>query len=615
MLSRHAIRRPQRGQVEGGWNSERCFLSSLASRRIQTLRKLPMQSPRSPAPTSRIGSATTRHLVEQDTRRYRDVEGLGALGERDRHALRGDGVELRADSRPLVSDDHGNGPVHPSRSSFSQSPVERPMQGHTIRGARPQRHAVFPRPGDEASVVERHDGVAEGRAHGRPQRLGAGRIGRAPQHHRARGSERVRRTDQRADVPRILYAVDHQRHRLRGRREVARRPAPRLDDGDDPLRRFGVGQLSQDARADFLHCDGVPFELRDERRTACGACQVRGDQGPRERDAGGERLFHEPYALDQGEAAPAARLAALEITYRRLQITGDESPRAFPAAAEHSICEEARDGRYVKVALTIAGSDSGGGAGIQADLKTFHQFGVFGASVVTAVTAQNTVGVRAWEAVPVALVTKQLDAVADDLPPLAVKSGMLGSAAVAEAVAAGIARRRLPNYVLDPVMVATSGDRLLDRDAEHIIRRDLVPLATLVTPNLDEAAILAGEPVESPAAMERAGRALVKLGARAALVKGGHLTGDAVVDVLVADGTVQRFTRPRIDTTSTHGTGCTLSAAVAAGLAHGRPLERAVADALDFVQRAMAAAPELGRGHGPLNHFVPGPPRPPTEGL
>ncbi|PYO83265.1 MAG: bifunctional hydroxymethylpyrimidine kinase/phosphomethylpyrimidine kinase, partial [Gemmatimonadetes bacterium] len=244
----------------------------------------------------------------------------------------------------------------------------------------------------------------------------------------------------------------------------------------------------------------------------------------------------------------------------------------------------------MKIALTIAGSDSGGGAGIQADLKTFHQFGVFGTSVVTAVTAQNTVGVRAWEAVPVALVTKQLDALADDLPPLAVKSGMLGSAAVAEAVAAGIARRRLPNYVLDPVMVATSGDRLLDWDAEQTIRRDLVPLATLVTPNLDEAAILAGEPVESPAAMERAGRALVKLGARAALVKGGHLTGDAVVDVLVAGGTVQRFTRPRIDTTSTHGTGCTLSAAVAAGLAHGRPLERAVADALDFVQRRVVGA-------------------------
>src|SRR5207244_4186429 len=402
----------------------------------------------------------------------------------DRHALRGDGVELRADSRPLVSDDHGNGSVHPSRSSLSLPPVERPLQGHTIRGARPQRHAVFPRPGDEASVVERHDGVAEGRAHGRAQRLGAGRIGRAPQHHRARGSERVRRTDQRADVPGILYA------------------------------------------------------------------------------------------LDQGEAAPAARLAALEITYRRLQITGDESPRAFPAAAEHSICEEAQDGRYVKIALTIAGSDSGGGAGIQADLKTFHQFGVFGTSVVTAVTAQNTVGVRSWEPVPVALVTRQLDALADDLPPAAVKSGMLGSAALVDAVADGIARRRLPNYVLDPVMVATSGDRLLDRAAERLIVRRLVPLAALVTPNLDEAAVLVGGSVRGPDDMERAGRALVQLGARAALVKGGHLVGDVVVDVLIADGIARRFTRPRLETTSTHGTGCTLSAAVAAGLALGRPLER-----------------------------------------
>src|SRR3989442_15390060 len=150
-------------------------------------------------------------------------------------------------------------------------------------------------------------------------------------------------------------------------------------------------------------------------------------------------------------------------------------------------------------------------------------------------------------------------------------------------------------------MVTTTADRVPDRDAEHIIRRDLVPLATLVTPNPDEAAILAGEPVESPAAMERAGRVLVKLGARAALVKGGHLTGDAVVDVLVADGTVQRFTRPRIDTTSTHGTGCTLSAAVTAGLAPGRPPERAGADALDLVPPAIAAAPALGRSPRPLS--------------
>jgi len=269
----------------------------------------------------------------------------------------------------------------------------------------------------------------------------------------------------------------------------------------------------------------------------------------------------------------------------------------------------------VKIALTIAGSDSGGGAGIQADLKTFHQFGVFGTSVITAVTAQNTVGVLAWEPLPATLVTQQLDALADDLPPQAVKSGMLASAELVAAVADGIARWRLRNYVLDPVMVATSGDRLLHRDAEQLIARRLVPLATLVTPNIEEAGILVGEPVRAPAAMERAGRALLALGAQAALVKGGHLRGDEVVDVLVRDGAVRRFTRPKLDTTSTHGTGCTLSAAIAAGLAHGRPLEQAVADGLDFVARALAAAPGLGKGHGPLNHFVPAPPRPPADGL
>ena len=275
----------------------------------------------------------------------------------------------------------------------------------------------------------------------------------------------------------------------------------------------------------------------------------------------------------------------------------------------------------MKIALTIAGSDSGGGAGLQADLKTFHQFGVFGTSVVTAVTAQNTVGVRGWQGLPPELVTRQIDALADDLPPLAVKSGMLGSAELVEAVADGIARRRLPRYVLDPVMVATSGDRLLERAAERLIAERLVPLATLVTPNLDEAAILVGDRVTAPDDMERAGRALLKLGAQAALVKGGHLPreeegeGDEIVDVLVMDGAVRRFTHTRLDTTSTHGTGCTLSAAIAAGLAHGRPLERAVEDALDFVHRAIAAAPGLGHGHGPLNHFVPAPPRPPTDGL
>ena len=272
----------------------------------------------------------------------------------------------------------------------------------------------------------------------------------------------------------------------------------------------------------------------------------------------------------------------------------------------------------MRIALTIAGSDSGGAAGIQADLKTFHQFGVFGTSAVTAVTAQNTRGVLAWRALPAALVARHIDAVATELRPAAIKSGMLGSAEIVETVAERIARHQLTAYVLDPVMVATSGDRLLDQDAERLIVQRLVPLALLVTPNLNEAEILAGHVVRTPEAMEAAGRALLAMGARAALVKGGHLANTAtLVDVLVQSSGVRRFTHDRIDTTSTHGTGCTLSAAITAGLALGRSLEQAVADGLDFVHRAIAAAPGLGskEGHGPLNHFVPAPPRPPTDGL
>jgi hydroxymethylpyrimidine/phosphomethylpyrimidine kinase len=264
--------------------------------------------------------------------------------------------------------------------------------------------------------------------------------------------------------------------------------------------------------------------------------------------------------------------------------------------------------RDVAVALTIAGSDSGGGAGIQADLKTFHQFHVFGTSVLTAVTAQNTVGVRAWEPVSTALVTQQLDAVAEDLAPAAVKSGMLGSAAIVRAVADGLVRHRLPCYVLDPVMVASSGDRLLHQDAERTIAQRLVPLAVLVTPNLDEAEILVGAPVRTGEQMEAAGAALVAMGAKAALIKGGHLAGEELVDVLVTRDGARRFTHQRLATRSTHGTGCTLSAAITAGLALGRPLETAVVAALDFVHRAIASAPALGAGHGPLDHFA-APPR------
>ena len=261
----------------------------------------------------------------------------------------------------------------------------------------------------------------------------------------------------------------------------------------------------------------------------------------------------------------------------------------------------------MQIVLTIAGSDSGGGAGIQADLKTFHQFGVFGTSAIVALTAQNTRGVTQVHPVPLGTVRAQLDALAADLPPAAVKSGMLATAALVDEVADGISRHGFPNYVCDPVMVATSGDRLLDADAVRTVRERLLRLAALVTPNLDEAALLVGDPVETVAQMEQAGRALVLLGADAALVKGGHLDADEIVDVLVTPTDVRRYTHPRLSTTSTHGTGCTLSAAVTAGLALRRPLARAVEDALDFVHRAMATAPGLGSGHGPLNHFAAAP--------
>ncbi|UCG89054.1 MAG: bifunctional hydroxymethylpyrimidine kinase/phosphomethylpyrimidine kinase [Gemmatimonadota bacterium] len=261
----------------------------------------------------------------------------------------------------------------------------------------------------------------------------------------------------------------------------------------------------------------------------------------------------------------------------------------------------------MKIALTIAGSDSGGGAGIQADLKTFHQFGVFGTSVLVAITAQNTLGVTAVHAIPQETVAAQIDAIAADLPPDAFKTGMLATAELAELVAAAVRQHGFRNYVLDPVMVATSGDRLLDPDAERTVRETLVPLATVVTPNLDEAAILVESAVSSVASMEEAGRTLVGLGANAALIKGGHLPGRELIDVLVtADGT-RHFEHARIETTSTHGTGCTLSSGIAAGLALGKELPAAVRDALDFVHRAIAAAPGLGAGHGPLNHFVASP--------
>jgi hydroxymethylpyrimidine/phosphomethylpyrimidine kinase len=256
------------------------------------------------------------------------------------------------------------------------------------------------------------------------------------------------------------------------------------------------------------------------------------------------------------------------------------------------------------VALTIAGSDSGGGAGIQADLKTFHAFGIFGTTAITAITAQNTLGVSAIHAVPTDAVREQIEAVALDLAPEAVKTGMLATREMVRLVAAGLQEFELPNYVLDPVMVATSGDRLLDSGAERSIGEKLVPLSAIVTPNLDEAAILVGFPVEDAAAMRRAASALVEMGAGAALLKGGHLRADEIVDILFDGTDWHEWRRPKRRTTSTHGTGCTLSAGITAGLALGWPLLVAVDRALDYLQRALEHAPGLGAGHGPLNHLV-----------
>ncbi len=262
------------------------------------------------------------------------------------------------------------------------------------------------------------------------------------------------------------------------------------------------------------------------------------------------------------------------------------------------------DGMH-RIALTIAGSDSGGGAGIQADLKTFAAFGCFGTSVVTAVTAQNTLGVRAVHPVPTEIVASQLAALADDLPPDACKSGMLATRETVEKVASVIATQRWSRYVLDPVMTSSSRDTLLTDDGIEAVRTLLLPLAACVTPNLDEAERLTGLAVRTPEAMVRAGRVLLDLGAHAALVKGGHLDSDILVDVLVMPGNVERYSRSRFATRATHGTGCTLSAAITALIADGTTLEEAVPVALAYVQAAMRAAPGLGSGAGPLWHGVP----------
>lgn len=276
------------------------------------------------------------------------------------------------------------------------------------------------------------------------------------------------------------------------------------------------------------------------------------------------------------------------------------SPPLCPVTTRHITGDDVT----APIALTIAGSDSGGGAGIQADLKTFSALGCYGASVVTALTAQNTRTVALVEPASLAMIAGQMRAVLDDLDVRAVKLGMLGGAQAVATVAGGLDGCGLP-IVLDPVMVAKSGDRLLPPDAIDALR-SLLGCATLLTPNLPEAACLLGcAPATTPAQMAEQGAALRAMGAGAVLMKGGHGEGAICTDLLVTAQGATPFSARRLSTRNTHGTGCTLSAAIAAGLAHGLPLEQAVGVAHRYLQRAIAAADDLcvGSGHGPVHHF------------
>jgi hydroxymethylpyrimidine/phosphomethylpyrimidine kinase len=252
--------------------------------------------------------------------------------------------------------------------------------------------------------------------------------------------------------------------------------------------------------------------------------------------------------------------------------------------------------------MTIAGSDSGGGAGIQADLKTFAALGVYGTSALTAITAQNTVGVTAVHEIPADVIAAQIKAVLDDIGADAVKTGMLSSSAIVEVVARELRRNGVERLVVDPVMIAKSGDPLLKEEAVEALRTRLVPLAAVVTPNIPEAEVLTGMTITSQEDMRRAAEQILGMGARGVVVKGGHLEGPAT-DLFYDGSDFHEFTAPRIDTVNTHGTGCTFASAIAAGLAQGLPVIDAVARAKEYVTEAIRRSFPIGQGHGPLNHF------------
>ena len=263
------------------------------------------------------------------------------------------------------------------------------------------------------------------------------------------------------------------------------------------------------------------------------------------------------------------------------------------------------------VALTIAGSDPSGGAGIQADLKTFHQFGVYGEAVITLLTVQNTQRVDRVECLSPELVTSQLQAVIEDIPPAAAKTGALGSAEIVNAVAEAAATFKFP-LIVDPVMISKHGAALLDESAQEAIKERLLPRAALITPNLAEAEVLTGVRISDIHGMRQAAERLCEMGARAVLVKGGHSEGNAT-DVLFADGEWKEYPAQRIDTPHTHGTGCTYSAAITAEVARGAQLPAAIARAKKFITQAIKTNPGLGHGSGPVNHHAPLDPGHPSD--
>jgi len=258
----------------------------------------------------------------------------------------------------------------------------------------------------------------------------------------------------------------------------------------------------------------------------------------------------------------------------------------------------------MKQALTIAGSDSGGGAGIQADLKTMTAFGVYGASVITAVTAQNTLGVQGFETVSLDLVAKQLDSVLSDLNFSAAKTGMLATSQIIKVVAKKVKEYQLENLVVDPVMVATSGDILLAEEAIATIKEELIPLAKVITPNLNEAKVLLGRDIAEEVSLELLASELHKLGSDYVLVKGGHQVGENAIDLLYDGVEFIEYTSKRVDTKDTHGTGCTLSSAIASNLALGYDVKEAVKRSKKYITEAINAGCKVGQGNNPVNHFA-----------